>query len=67
MAGLLIDLQIAEIAEKTVKKIPHVLNDRDSGNCFFFLFHFEQDSVKFGETIVHGRKGPNCFSLQQVK
>lgn len=39
MAGLLIDLQIAEIAEKTVKKIiPHVLNDRDSGNWFSFSF-----------------------------
>lgn len=38
MAGLLIDLQIAEIAEKTVQKIPHVLNDRDSGNWFSFSF-----------------------------
>lgn len=38
MAGLLIDLQIAEIAEKTVKKIPRVLNDRDSGNWFSFSF-----------------------------
>lgn len=38
MAGLLIDLQIAEIAEKTVQKISHVLNDSDSGNWFSFSF-----------------------------
>lgn len=51
MAGLLIDLQIAEIAEKTVKKIPHVLNDRDSGNWFSFSFILNKIQWNLGKQL----------------
>lgn len=51
MAGLLIDLQIAEIAEKTVQKIPHVLNDSDSGNWFSFSFILNEIQWKLGKQL----------------